>query len=100
MLRHTPIAHEFKDIWTSEFHYGEAGWAVFVKKIISFSNKTRYLFHTQKGLIGPAACAKPLDVNSKFSNDKLGVPLTHMIFVGDGRTYRASRSSPKPVAWP
>lgn len=89
VLRHTPIAHEFKDIWASEFHYGGpdgSGSAVCAKKVISFTDKTRYLFHIQKGLIGAAARTRPLDVNRKFNEDQLRVPLTHMIFVGDGLT--------------
>jgi hypothetical protein len=86
ILRHTAIAHEFKDIWASEFHYDEDGRAVFAKRIISFTDKTRYLFHIQKGLIGPAARTKPLDVNRKFSDDQLRVPFTNMIFIGDGLT--------------
>jgi len=37
-------------------------------------------------LIGPSARTRPLDVNRKFSEDQLRIPLTHMIFVGDGLT--------------
>ena len=86
VLRHTTIAHEFKDIWASEFHYDAEGRAVFAKKIISFTDKTRYLFHIQKGLIGPTAKTRPLDVNRKFQDDQLRIPMTHMVFVGDGLT--------------
>jgi len=86
VLRHTKIASQFKDIWASEFHYDESGKAVFPKKIISFTDKTRYLFHIQKGLIGKPARGKPLDVNRKFDNNDLRIPFTNMIFVGDGLT--------------
>lgn len=86
VLRHTKIAAEFKDIWASEFHYDDSGRAVFPKKIISFTDKTRYLFHIKKGLIGKAFQGKPLEVNKKFASDALRVPFPHMIFVGDGLT--------------
>jgi hypothetical protein len=86
VLRHTKIAANFKDIWASEFHYDEQGRAVFPKKIISFTDKTRYLFHIQKGLIGKPARGKPLEVNRKFDSDELRIPFSNMIFVGDGLT--------------
>jgi len=86
VLRHTRIAHEFKDIWSSEFHYGPDGNALFPKKIISFTDKTRYLFHIQKGLIGRQARGKPLEVNRKFEPGELRIPFSNMVFVGDGLT--------------
>lgn len=86
VIRSTKIAGEFKDIWTSEFHFDEAGNAVFPKRIISFTDKTRYLFHIQKGLIGKPSRGKPLEVNKKFEHDQIRIPFTNMIFVGDGLT--------------
>tara|TARA_R110000787_G_scaffold107489_6_gene215438 strand:+ start:3242 stop:4084 length:843 start_codon:yes stop_codon:yes gene_type:complete len=86
VLRSTKIAREFKDIWASELSYGESGLATFPRKIISFTDKTRYLFHIQKGLIGKPSRGKPLDVNQKFSNEDLRIPFSNMIFVGDGLT--------------
>lgn len=86
ILRHTSIAHEFTDIWSSEFAYGPDGGITFPKKIVSFTDKTRYLFHIQKGLIGPQARGKPFDVNKKLKPEQIRVPISHMIFVGDGYT--------------
>lgn len=85
-LRQTPIASEFTDIWASEFAYGIDGGIDFPKKIVSFTDKTRYLFHIQKGLIGPQSRGKPFDVNKKLKPEQLRVPINHMIFVGDGYT--------------
>lgn len=86
VLRQTGIAHEFKDIWASELYYDETGKGVFPRKVISFTDKTRYLFHIQKGLIGRPSRGKPLDVNRKCENDELRIPFSNMIFVGDGLT--------------
>jgi len=86
ILRNTKIASNFKDIWASEFHYDKDGLATFPRKIISFTDKTRYLYHIQKGLIGKPARGKPLDVNKKFEQEQLRIPFTNMIFVGDGLT--------------
>ena len=86
ILRQTPIASEFTDIWASEFSYGSDGGIDFPKKIVSFTDKTRYLFHIQKGLIGPQSRGKPFDVNKKLKPEQIRVPINHMIFVGDGYT--------------
>ncbi|HUH59649.1 MAG TPA: HAD family hydrolase [Candidimonas sp.] len=86
VLRHTSIAHEFTDIWASEFIYGEQGGIQFPRRIVSFTDKTRYLFHIQKGIIGPGSRNKPFEVNRKFSQDMLRIPFEQMIFVGDGYT--------------
>jgi phosphoserine phosphatase len=86
ILRHTPIAHEFTDIWASEFAYGVDGGIEFPRKIVSFTDKTRYLFHIQKGLIGQRARGRPFDVNQKRKPEQIRIPIDHMIFVGDGYT--------------
>lgn len=86
VVRSTPIAHEFTDIWASEFHYDDAGAIDFPRRVVSFTDKTRYLFHIQKGIIGPGSRCKPFEVNRKVPEDKLRVPFEQMIFVGDGYT--------------
>lgn len=86
ILRATPIAPEFTDIWASEFSYYGDRSIEFPKKIVSFTDKTRYLFHVQKGLIGPQSRGKPFDVNKKLKPEQIRVPIRHMIFVGDGYT--------------
>ncbi|MDN5842176.1 MAG: haloacid dehalogenase-like hydrolase [Alcaligenaceae bacterium] len=86
VLRQTPIADAFTDIWASEFTYDQAGAIDFPKRIVSFTDKTRYLFHIQKGIFGPASRNKPFEVNRKVDPEKLRVPFEQMIFVGDGYT--------------
>lgn len=86
VVRHTPIAHEFTDIWASEFIYDAAEAIHFPKRVVSFTDKTRYLFHIQKGIIGASSRNKPFEVNKKIAQDKLRVPFEQMIFVGDGYT--------------
>ncbi|TCT02504.1 HAD family hydrolase [Paralcaligenes ureilyticus] len=86
VVRHTPIAGEFTDIWASEFIYDEQGGIQFPRRVVSFTDKTRYLFHIQKGIVGAASRNKPFEVNKKVAEDKLRVPFDQMIFVGDGYT--------------
>lgn len=86
VLRSTPIAHEFTDIWASEFIYNEEGGIEFPKRVVSFTDKTRYLFHIQKGIVGASSRNKPFEVNRKIPSERLRVPFEQMIFVGDGYT--------------
>jgi len=86
VVRNTPIAGEFADIWASEFTYGQDGGIAFPRRIVSFTDKTRYLFHVQKGIIGPRFRGKPFEVNRKVPGDRLRVPFDQMVFVGDGYT--------------
>lgn len=86
VVRSTSIASEFTDIWASEFIYDEHGGIHFPRRVVSFTDKTRYLFHIQKGIVGAASRNKPFEVNRKVLEDKLRVPFEQMIFVGDGYT--------------
>ncbi|MEQ9011513.1 HAD family hydrolase [Algiphilus sp.] len=86
VLRATAIAQRFTAIWCSELHYDDRGEASFPRRVVSFTDKTRYLFHIQKGLVGPEFDRDPFAVNRRISAERLRVPLSHMIFVGDGYT--------------
>lgn len=86
ILRHTKIAPYFKDIWSSDFAYGAAGEIEALKNVVSFTDKTRFLFQISKGIIGTAARRDPFAVNKKVPEQQLAMPLSHMIMVGDGMT--------------
>jgi hypothetical protein len=86
ILRNTKLAHYFKDIWSCDFHYGLNGRIDFPRNVVSFTDKTRYLFQISKGIIGPQVRGTPFNVNKKFDPSKLRVPFDQMIFVGDGLT--------------
>jgi phosphoserine phosphatase len=86
ILRASRLAAHFRDIWACDFAYAEDGRIVFPRNIVSFTDKTRYIFHIAKGIVGPEARGTPFEVNRKVAQDKLHVPLSQMIFVGDGYT--------------
>lgn len=86
MLRATAVAPYCTAIWASELHYADDGAACFPRRMVSFTDKTRYLFHIQKGLVGAEADADPFAVNRRIPPQRLRVPLQNMIFVGDGYT--------------
>ena len=85
-IQASSLAKQFKDIWASDFHYGADGEILFPKNVVSFTDKTRYLFHISKGIIGPEMRSRPFEVNRKHAASALRVPLSHMVYVGDGYT--------------
>lgn len=86
ILRATPIAKEFRDIFACDFDYDSSGGIVFPKNIVSFTEKTRFLFNISKGMIGEEARLNPQAVNKRFQDGEYRVPFHNMIFVGDGDT--------------
>ncbi|MFH0926921.1 MAG: HAD family hydrolase [bacterium] len=90
ILKNTKIAKNFTEIWASDFHYdssdGNNSKILFPKNIISFTDKTRFLFYISKGLIGDKYRGKPFEVNRKIDKKDYYIPFDQMIFVGDGYT--------------
>jgi phosphoglycolate phosphatase-like HAD superfamily hydrolase len=86
ILRETSIAHHFQDIWACDFAFDSSGGICFPKRVVSFTDKTRYVFHIAKGIFGERSRGRPFDVNRKIENQDLRIPSNQMIFVGDGYT--------------
>ena len=86
IIRNCRIQKFFRDIWACDFHYNEEGLAVFPKNIVSFTDKTRYLFQISKGISREASKADHYAVNRRVSSNEYRIPLQNMIFVGDGLT--------------
>lgn len=86
IVRNTRIAREFTEIWASEFHYDEEEAIDFPRKVISFTDKTRYLFQVSKGIIGERSRNNPFAVNRRVQYKDFRIKMEHMIFVGDGYT--------------
>lgn len=82
--RHTAIAKHFKQMWGCEFHYGDTGAIEFIKRQMTHSEKTRFLYSLSKGF-DCAQNEKDLIYNyHDLSADELHVPLSQVIYVGDG----------------
>lgn len=83
VVRNTCIAPYFTKIWGCEFHYAENGEIEFLKRSISHTEKTRYLMHIASGqdqVDGDGRSFAYRDV----SESELYVPLSQIIYVGDG----------------
>ena len=81
--RSTSIAKYFKRMWGCEFHYNERGEIEFLKQQMTHTEKTRYLYYLSKGI--DTENKKDLIYNYQdLSEDKIHVPLSQVIYVGDG----------------
>jgi len=85
ILRASKIANEFNGIWACDFHFEENGAISFPKNVVSFTEKTRFLFHISKG-ITETSRTNPYAVNDKVEDDGFKVPFKNMIYIGDGLT--------------
>lgn len=86
ILRATSVADEFTDIWACDYTYGDDGQIVYPRNIVSFTEKTRFLFQISKGLVGAEARGNPGAVNEKVQRGRFVLPFSQMIMVGDGHT--------------
>ena len=83
IARYNCIAPNFKEMWGCEFHYNKDGGIEFLKKIVTHTEKTRYLFQLAKGIEGQQQDGKTF-VYRDVPAEELHVPLTQVIYVGDG----------------
>ena len=83
MARNTSIASNFRAMWGCQFYYGEDGEIKFIKQQMTNTEKTSYLYYLSKGM----DAEKEKDLMFAYrsvSEDKLYIPLTQVIYVGDG----------------
>jgi phosphoglycolate phosphatase-like HAD superfamily hydrolase len=57
-----------------------------LKRVVTFTEKTRYLFEINKGIEPGAALVNPYLVNEEVKTDDRRVSFENMIYVGDGLT--------------
>lgn len=58
----------------------------YIKRAVTFSEKTRYIFEINKGIRPEDARDRPYLVNKAVAEDQRRVPIENMIYVGDGLT--------------
>lgn len=82
----TKIAKELDDFWGCAFDDGQALGVPYPKNVISFTEKTKYIFQINKGIFGEGYRNKPYEVNEFMEPDERQIPLENMIYIGDGLT--------------
>ncbi len=64
----------------------KTGLVSHIKRSITFTEKTRYLFEINKGVRQDQSETNPFLVNEDISQDKRRIPFKNIVFVGDGLT--------------
>ena len=84
LLRASILADAAHYVWGCDFAYDERGVIAFPKNVISFTDKTRFLYMIQKGKVGPAFDGQPYAVNDLMTEEERLVPFSNMVYLGDG----------------
>lgn len=72
-------------IWGCNFSFAEPDGPICkIKNVVSFTEKTKFIFCVQKGLVGPKYVNRPYDVNKQMDPDERKIPFANMVYVGDG----------------
>lgn len=83
IIKATPLAPLFHDIWGSAFHFDDGGSIDGVKRAIISIEKARYLTALATG-VGVGGANEPTGVDQDVPEHEWHVPLDQMLYVGDG----------------
>jgi len=84
LIAASPIGEAVDGIWGCNFAYDEDGRVIFPRCVVSFTEKTRFLFNIQKGLVGDKYKKQPYVVNVQMRPQDRRIPFRNMIYLGDG----------------
>ncbi len=82
MILGHPISKKFKHIYASSFMYDENGNAVWPAMALNYTTKTQYVFRINKGCLD----IDDPEINAFIPDEKRAIPLSNMIYIGDGIT--------------
>ena len=83
MIRGSKIGTKFTYIFASGFVYDANDVAVFPARSVNYTTKTQYLFRINKGVKNSW---NNKTINKTTPKDKLAMPFSRMIYIGDGET--------------
>ena len=84
ILKYTKLGQIVKQIYGCSFDYDEKGTVIGIKRVVSFTEKTKFVFAVNKGINAEELLRKPYRVNDNIDSEQRRVPITHMIYIGDG----------------
>ena len=83
-IKNSAIGEKAKDIYGCSYFFDDKGIARGIKRTVTFTEKTKYVFAINKGIIGDELRKKPYLVNDVMEDEDRRVPFEHMIYIGDG----------------
>ena len=80
------VSRYFSGVHACKLGENEAGYVNHIKRSVTFTEKTRYLFEINKGIKQIESEVNPFLVNEDIPPDKRRVPFENIVYVGDGLT--------------
>ena len=84
VLMATPLATAANEVFGCAYDYDDEGRAVAVKRAVTFTEKTKFIYSINKGISGAELRHNPYRVNDAMGQADRRVPFRNMIYVGDG----------------
>jgi hypothetical protein len=84
MIAASPLGPALHGLWGCSFAYDAEGNPLMPKRVLSFTDKTRYIFNIQKGKVAEEFRSRPYVVNEPMDEIERPVPFKNMIYIGDG----------------
>ena len=86
VLRSTPLQEAATEIFACAFQYADDEQAVAVKRAVTFTEKTKFVYAINKGVSGEELRRNPYRVNDAMEPTDRRIPFENMVYVGDGPT--------------
>jgi hypothetical protein len=80
------VRDNFAGVYGCLLDVDESGSLHYIKRCVTFTEKTRYLFEINKGLRAIDTATNPYLVNKDLPSAERRIPFRNMIYVGDGLT--------------
>ena len=84
ILRATALQEAATDIFDCAFDYDSCGRATVVKRAVTFTEKTKFIYAINKGIFGTELRRDPYRVNSSVEEGDRRIPFHNMVYIGDG----------------
>ncbi len=84
LIKASAIAGMADEIYGSRLDYDVEGVAVGVKSSVTFTEKTKFIFAINKGIVSDELYRMPYRVNDAIEPVNRRVPFNHMAYLGDG----------------
>ena len=83
IIKGTSIASEFKKIYACQYMYDSKGKVLWPSRAVNYTLKTQYLFRINNGVFNES---NDFDLNKSTPDDEKHIPISNMIYIGDGLT--------------
>jgi hypothetical protein len=84
LITASPLDKCLHALWACSFAYDDKGVVACPKRVISFTDKTRFLYLIQKGKVAAEYRTTPYVVNEPMDPEERPIPFVNMIYIGDG----------------